>query len=183
MNKAFLQISLPVLLLSFFFTSCEKDETDKTALITGLWIQEKITEDGKEITLSNEEKSLSLLIEPNGVYRTYAKDAPSKEYFGAWTITGGTWLELTADIWRVNFNPLALTPANQWAKNHILTRFTLLNLSDNRMEIRLKTYTGEKKYSALFVESDRPVITTDNVDKINAEYETQKTYTYTFRKE
>ncbi|MDR2086533.1 MAG: hypothetical protein LBP72_05100 [Dysgonamonadaceae bacterium] len=182
MNKAFLQISVPVFFLLFFFTSCEKDETDKTALITGLWIQEKITENGEEIALSNEEKSLSLLIEPNGVYRTYAKDAPEKEHFGGWTITDNTWLELSADTWRVNSSPLE-DANNQWAKNHTQIRFTLLNLSDNSLEIRLKTYIGEKKYSPLFVEGERPLITTDNLDVISAEYKNMKTYTYTFRKE
>ncbi|MDR2805190.1 MAG: hypothetical protein LBB85_06030 [Dysgonamonadaceae bacterium] len=175
MNKTFLQKGLPFFLLLLFSLSCEKDEPDKTDLITGLWIQEKMTEDGEEITLSNEEKSLSLLIEPNGVYRTYAKDAVNKEHFGAWSITDNTWLELTADVWRV--------ASNQWAKNHTMVRFTLLELSDNRMEIRLKTYVGEKKYSALFVELDRPLITADNSEEINAEYKTQKTYIYTFRKE
>jgi hypothetical protein len=175
MNKAFLQTAIPFLLLLFFFTSCEKEETDKAGLITGLWIQEKITEDGEELTLSTEEKNLSLLIEPNGVYRTYAKDAPNKEHFGAWSITDNTWLELTTDVWRVN--------SDQWVKNHIIERFTLLDLSNNRMEIRLKTYVGEKKYSALFVEGDRPLITADNSDEISAEYKSQKTYIYTFRKE
>jgi CMP-2-keto-3-deoxyoctulosonic acid synthetase len=86
-------------------------------------------------------------------------------------------------VWRVNANPLEQTPVNQWAKNHILTRFTILSLSDSRLEIRLKTYAGEKKYSALFVEGDRPLITTTNLDAINEEYKTLKTCIYTFRKE
>ncbi|MDR1632528.1 MAG: hypothetical protein LBR97_06580 [Dysgonamonadaceae bacterium] len=183
MNKIRLQICLPVLLASFFLLSCEKDEPDKTASMSGLWIQEKITVDGVEMVLPDDAKSLSLLIEPNGVYRTYAKDATDKEHFGAWTITDNTWLEITADTWRLNANPLTQTPANQWAKNHVLTRFTVLNVSDSRLEIRLKTYEGEKKYSALFVEESRPLITGDNLDKINEEYKTLKTYIYTFGKE
>jgi hypothetical protein len=183
MNKIYLQIVLLVFLPLCFFTACQKDETSKTDLITGLWTQEGITEDGVEMTLPDDAKSLKLLIESNGVYRSYAKDATVKEHYGAWTVTDDTWLEITADMWRVNANPLEQTLANQWAKNHILTRFTILNLSGNRLEIRLKTYVGEKKYSALFVEGDRPLITTTNLDAINEEYKTLKTYIYTFRKE
>jgi hypothetical protein len=176
MNKPFLQTALPFLLLLFFSTACENGETDKTASITGLWIQQKITEDGEEIPLPDREKSLSLLIEPNGVYRTYAKDAPNaKEHFGVWTVTDDTWLEMTADLWRVS--------SGQWAKNHIAVRFTIMELSDNILEIRLKTYVGERKYSALFVEGNRPPVTADNSDEISAEYKELKTYIYTFHKE
>jgi hypothetical protein len=183
MNRICLQICLPVFLLLCFFTACQEDETGKADVITGLWTQESITEDGVEMTLPEDAKSLKLLIEPNGVYRSYAKEATLKEHYGAWTVTDDNWLEITADLWRVNANPLEQTAANQWAKNHSLTRFTILNLSDNRLEIRLKTYAGEKKYSALFVEGDRPLITTTNLDAINGEYKTLKTYIYTFRKE
>ncbi|MDR1682269.1 MAG: hypothetical protein LBS25_02620 [Candidatus Symbiothrix sp.] len=176
MNK--LHFLLSLLFGIAVFTSCEKEEPDKTALISGLWIQEILTEEGVEMPSQN----LSLLIESNGVYRTYAKDAAAKEHFGAWTITDNTWLEITTDIWRVASNPLSQTPDNQWAKNHILTRFTILSVSDKRLEIRLKTYAGEQKYSTLFVEGDRPLITESNEEAIQREYKTLKTYIYTFRK-
>ena len=182
MKKILLLYSFVVVFTLLFFTCCEKDEPDKTTLLTGLWAQEKITEDGAEIPLSTEESSLSLLIEANGVYRTYAKNAAVKEHYGAWTLTDNTWLELSTDIYRVASNPLSQSIANQWAKNHQLTRFTLLELSNNRLEIRLKTYVGTKKYSALFVESARPPITADNFDTIDNEFKTEKTYIYTFIK-
>jgi hypothetical protein len=180
--QLFLQLLFPALFVLLLVASCKKNEPDKTSLIAGLWIQEKVTEDGVEMPLSNEEKSLSLLIEQNGAYRSYAKDAAQKEHFGVWTITDDTWLELSADSWRVVNGALTLSPENQWTKNHIPTRFTLLELSGNRLEIRLKTFTGNKKYSALFVEGIRPLITEENIETIDSEFKSQKTYIYTFIK-
>jgi hypothetical protein len=167
---------------SLFITSYENDEPDKASLVTGLWIQEKITEDGVEIPFSSEESSLSLLVEPNGVYRTYAKNAAVREHYGAWTLTDNTWFEFSADMYRMINNPVMQSGDNQWAKNHSLIRFTLLELSDNRLEIRLKTAVGTKKYSALFAEGVRPLITADNFLAIDNEFKTQKTYIFTFIK-
>jgi hypothetical protein len=170
-SKLYLLFLLPV----FFFIGCHEDESDKTGAIIGFWQQEKITEDGVEINLPAEQKSLGLLFESNGVYRTCAKDMPdNKEHFGAWTITDGQWLEMTVDTWRLN--------AGQWTKNHIPVRFSILKLSDNELEIRVKTYIGEKKYAALFVEIARPPVTSENLDAIQQEYMTLKTYIYTFKK-
>ena len=179
--KYFEIYSLLILLL-IFSQSCNKDD-DKVDLISGMWIQEKVTEDGVEMSLPVEQKSLSLLIESNGVYRTYAKDAiVAKDHFGAWSITDNTWFEITADTWHMNGNPLILPPANQWVRNHYLIRFTILSLSNDRLEIRLKTWVGEKQYSALFIEEVRPVITSENYDNIAQAYKTLKTYIYTFKK-
>ncbi|MDR0546965.1 MAG: hypothetical protein LBG77_05215 [Dysgonamonadaceae bacterium] len=178
MKKNSIILSLSFVFILLFNTSCE-EQTDKTGLLTGFWTQVSISEDGEEM----QTPALSLLIEPNGVYRTYAKDADTKEHYGVWTITDDTWLELTADIWRVINNPVAQSTAgNQWAKNHIPTRFTILSLSESILEIRLKTYVGYKKYSALFTEGVRPLITVDNLDEINDEFKVQKTYIYTFIK-
>ena len=178
-RKLFLIILLP----AFLFSACSKEESDKTSLIIGLWQQEKITEDGEEILLLPEQKSLSLFFESNGVYRTYAKDRPAdKEHFGAWSITDNQWLEMTVDTWRLNSNPVSQNPSDQWVKNHILVRFTILKLSSNELEIRVKTFVGERKYAALFTEDVRPLITAENVENIQMEYMTLKTYIYTFKK-
>lgn len=171
-----------IMLIAIGFTACNKDSDDKSILITGFWIQEKITEDGVEMSLQDEEKNLSLLLESNGVYRTFGKDAAVKEHTGAWTVTNNTWLELTLDKWQLVNDPLSQTPANQWRKNHVLTRFTILSLTNDRMELRLKTYIGDKKYSALFTENIRPVITTTNLEEIQTEYRSLKTYVYTFKR-
>jgi hypothetical protein len=182
MKRNFLSLTWIVLFTLLLTTTCEKEDPNKASLLTGLWVQERITEDGVEIPLPNEEKSLSLLIEPNGVYRTYAKDAAQKELFGAWTVTDNTWLELSTDIWRIVANPVEQSAANQWQKNHILIRFTILEISGNRLEIRLQTYIGNKKYSALFVEGVRPLITEENLEEIDGEFKILKTYIYTFVK-
>ena len=178
-RKLFLIILLP----AFLFSACREDENDKAALITGLWQQEKITEDSEEIILPEEQKSLSLFFESNGVYRTYAKDGlVNKEHFGAWSITDNQWLEMTVDTWSLNSNPVSQNPSNQWIKNHILERFTILKLSNDELEIRIKTFVGERKYAALFTEIVRPLITTENVNNVQQEYMTLKTYIYTFKK-
>lgn len=178
----YFEISSLLILLLIFSPSCNKDD-DKVDLISGLWTQEKVTEDEVEMSLPVEQKSLNLLIESNGVYRTYAKDAiVAKEHYGAWSITDNKWLEITADIWHINGDPLILPPANQWIRNHYLIRFTILSLSNDRLEIRIKTWVGEKKYSALFIEEARPVITSANFDEISQAYKTLKTYIYTFKK-
>lgn len=166
------------LLSAFFLFACEENQTDKKIQITGLWIQERITENDVELP----EENASILIESNGVYRTYAKNAQVKEHYGAWTITDATWLELTVDTWRMQTNPLDKIPEDQWFKNHILTRFTILKLSNSQLEIRIRTYEGERKYSALFVENTPPLLTESNFTEIDTEYKTLKTYIYTFRK-
>jgi len=182
-NIYYIGMSSLLVLLFFLFSGCKKDDIDKTDLISGLWIQEKVTEDGRDLTLPEYQRSLSLLIESNGVYRSYAKDAiVAKEHYGAWSITDNTWLEMTVDQWHFNANPVSLPPANQWIRNHLLTRFTILSLTGDRLEIRIKTFVGEKKYSAMFVEQVRPVITNANYDEISEEYMAIKTYIFTFKK-
>jgi hypothetical protein len=178
-RKLFLIFLLP----AFLFCACKEDDSDKTGLINGLWQQEKITEEDVEINLSADRKNICLLFESNGVYRTYAKDrSADKEHFGAWSITDNQWLEITADTWRLNSDPVAQNPSNQWVKNHIPVRFTILKLSDNELEIRMKTFIGEQKYAALFTEDTRPPITSENLETIQQEFMTQKTYIYTFKK-
>jgi hypothetical protein len=184
MNTKLLSLSLLVLISAFFFSACNDDDDNEQAVkLAGLWVQEKVTEDGTEINFPAEQKNIRLFFESNGVYRTYAKDMPAnQEHFGAWTITDNTWLELTVDTWHVTSDPLSQKPENQWVKNHILTRFTILTLSDNVLEIRIKHFVGETKYAALFVENARPVVTSENMEEIQQDYKIIKTYIYTFKK-
>lgn len=173
------KLALIFLLFACLFSSCKEDESDKVDSIVGLWQQEKVTEDGTEI----DPPTVSLFFESNGIYRTYAKDMPAnKEHFGAWSITDNQWLEMTADTWRLNSDPVAQNPANQWVKNHIPVRFSILKSSGNELEIRVKTFVGEQKYAALFTENNRPPVTSENLEAIQQEFRTQKTYIYTFKK-
>jgi len=63
MKRNIHKIILPALfaLVVFLFAACNSDPDDKSALITGLWIQEKITEDGVEMPLQDEEKTLKFI--------------------------------------------------------------------------------------------------------------------------
>lgn len=181
-QKIILRI-LPLLFCLFSLSSCQKDEDKKEDLLPGLWIQQSITEDGVSMLLADDEKDLSLLIEANGVYRTYAKNGlKEKNHFGAWSVTNDEWLELLGDTWRLHTNAIALPAANQWAFNHVPNRFTILSVNANELQIRIKTSVGERRYFAFFVEKPRPVVTTQNVEQLVKDFQTFKTYIFTFKK-
>jgi hypothetical protein len=163
------------------FLSCKDDALDQN-LFNGLWMPEQITEDGQTVNLSNAEKSLKLLIEDNGVYRTFSTDGiTSSEHYGTWITTDDKWIDFTIDTWHVATDPTE-TKEGVWRKNHLLTRFTIISITDRQMVIRIKTYIGEKKYSTMFVENQRPSLTLQNIDDIKTEFKTYKTYIFTFRK-
>jgi hypothetical protein len=91
------------------------------------------------------------------------------------------------------------TVQKQWSKYHIQYRFTILKLTDSEMEIRIKTFVGEKKYALIFspdpadfVELDiaegmvnyfPKLVTDDNYWDIQQEFRTLKTYMFKFEKE
>ncbi|MDD3078806.1 MAG: hypothetical protein PHH37_06850 [Paludibacter sp.] len=169
---------------AFVFSSCN-DEIDSD-LFTGLWVQQSITEDGQEVSLSEKEKNLELLIESNGVYRTHTNNddgSGSTEYYGAWTVTDSKWIEFSVNTWTLESDAYTLSESDQWNENHVLTRFTILSVDADMMQIRIKTYVGNKKYSPLFVVHDRPLVTEDNYSQITNEYKELKTYIFTFVKQ
>lgn len=183
-NVQNLFIVIFILTAGLLSTSCSDDVVNYTDSIEGLWIQEKVTEDGIVMNLPLEEQSVKLLIESNGVYRTYTKDMPTnKSSNGTWIISDNKWLDITVDKWTMAANVLNLAPANQWKKNHFRIRFSILSITDKNMEIRVKTYVGEKSFSTLFIERARPIVTKDNYDSLNGEFKTIKTYIFSFRKQ
>jgi len=132
----------------------------------------------------------------------------------------GKWINFTTDKWQ--FIPTLSTDSNkvnltyktnaptsidtlatvkkQWSKYHIQSRFTILKLTDIEMEIRLKTFVGEKKYAFIFAPNPadfvelKPVaagainyspklVTDQNYWIIRKEYQTLKTYIFKFKKE
>lgn len=227
MKKAYYFI---ILLFSLsLFSSCEKDKFEERD-IAGLWKQESITVDGVPATLTPEEASCKLLIEPNGIYRSYHttfknynKGNGPVSFYGTWSITDGEWVNFTVDKWKMiaalssDSNKVSLayksgaptvidtvvTVQKQWKKFHIQTRFTILKLSGNEMELRLKTFVAEKKYAFLFAPSPSdfievvlnkgtasesstylPKLVTDQrYWEITKEYQTLSTYVFKFRKE
>ena len=87
-NVQNLFIVIFILTAGLLSTSCSDDVVNYTDSIEGLWIQEKVTEDGIVMNLPLEEQSVKLLIESNGVYRTYTKDMPTnKSSNGTWIIS------------------------------------------------------------------------------------------------
>lgn len=183
----FFKILCIIFFVPILFSSCNDDDDLKVQLFEGLWIQEQVTEDGQVLTLSEKEKNLQLLIEGNGIYRTFTTDGvTSIQQYGAWTTTDGKWIDFNTDIWHVKVMPSVEDDGTikngEWGTNHVLSRFTVLSLTNEKMEIRMKTYVGEIKYSPVFVAHDRPQITFDNIDELVKEYKTLKTYIFTFKK-
>lgn len=218
-----------ILILSMLaIYSCEKDSYEEGSAV-GLWKQVSVTEDGTPMTLTPEQENCQLLIEANGTVRYYHQAFSSynngkgpTSFYGTWSMLDGKWINFTTDKWQfiptlssdsdkvvlsykkdANNNTVIDTLASvqkQWSQYHIQSRFTILNLSGNEMEIRLKTFVGEKKYAFLFAPDPSDfielknvaagkqpyipkLVTDDNYWTIRKEYQTLKTYVFKFSKE
>jgi hypothetical protein len=212
----------------FLYTSCQKD-TYSPNLAVGLWKQVSVTEDGVPMTLTPEQDTCELLVDENGAYRCYHQSFKSynngngpTSFYGTWSVLDGTWINFTTDKWQliaqltsdsdkvvlaykkdINNNTVIDTlnsVQKQWSQYHEQSRFTILQLSNSVMEIRLKTFVGEKKYALLFAPSPSdfielkpapagkliyiPKLVTDqNYWIIQNELKTLKTYIFKFKKE
>jgi len=209
------------------FYSCVEEQFPAGDM-TGLWKQVSVTEDGEVLSLTPEQSSCELLIDANGVYRCYQQSFKSYNqgngptvFFGTWSILDDKWVNFTTDKWEIiatlstdsakvnltykkNANNQTVIDTNttvqkQWAKYHIQSRFTILKLTSTEMQIRLKTFVGEKKYALLFAPDPAdfielnvaagktnysPKLVTDaNYWVIQKELRTQKTYIFKFEKQ
>jgi len=222
-----INILLILFLPLFFITSCQKEEFDE-GTITGLWKQVSVTEDGVAMTLAPEQEACRILIEANGVCRYYHHsflkfnngNGPTS-FYGTWSTLDGQWINFTTDKWQFvpsltsdsskvvltykQVNNLSVIDTltsvkKQWNKYHIQSRFTILRLTSDEMEIRLKTFVGEKKYALLFAPDPTDfielktvssgavnyipkLVTDDNYWTIRKEFQTMKTYVFTFKRE
>jgi hypothetical protein len=222
--------SLFILIFSLFaLFSCEEEKYEEIAAI-GLWKQVSVTEDGIPMNLTPEQEACQLLIDANGAYRyyhqsfkNYNKGAGPTKFYGTWSIVDGQWINFTTDKWQfiatissdsnkvnLSYKKDAITKLTvidtlvsvqkQWSLYHIQSRFTILQLSADELEIRLKTFEGEKKYAQLFapapsdfielttVAAGKPnyiprLVTDNNYWTIRKEFQTLKTYVFKFRKE
>lgn len=151
---------------------CEKD-AGYPNLISGFWAQDAILEDGATVELSDCEKSTRLLVEPNGVYRLYSScDALQRS--GTWIITNTDMLDLSMDRWN---------GSNKYESYPV--RFTILRMSESEMEIRIKTFIGDRKKLVLFTPLAQDVITgltPDQLLELDRLNKTLRTYTYRFTK-
>jgi hypothetical protein len=146
-------------------------------------------------------------------------------FYGTWSSLDGQWINFTTDKWK--FGPALSsdsskvslktkqyiidndtiigidtlnTVKSQWSKYHQQSRFTILQLTDDVMEIRLKTFVGEKKYALLFapdpadfielktvssgtINYSPKLVTDENYWIIRKEFQTLKTYVFTFKRE
>jgi hypothetical protein len=219
---------LILLLPLFLYTSCQKD-TFNPSLAVGLWKQVSVTEDGVPMTLTPEQDICKLLVDENGAYRCYHQSFKSynngngpTSFYGTWSMLDGTWINFSTDKWQliatltsdsdkvvlaykkdINNNTVIDTlnsVQKQWSQYHEQARFTILQLSATVMEIRLKTFVGEKKYAQLFAPAPSdfielkpapagksiyiPKLVTDqNYWVIKNELQTLKTYIFKFKKE
>ncbi|HNW49708.1 MAG TPA: hypothetical protein PKH79_01415 [Prolixibacteraceae bacterium] len=212
----------------FYLSSCQEDEFTESSA-TGLWQQVSVTEDGEQMALTPEQEACKILIEPNGVCRYYHQafkdynngDGPTS-FYGTWSMLDGQWINFTTDKWqfvptltsdssKVNLSykkdannqtiiDTLTSVKKQWNKYHIQSRFTILQLTDEVMEIRLKTFVGEKKYAFIFapdpadfielkqvssgsINYSPKLVTDDNYWIIRKEFQTLKTYVFTFKRE
>jgi len=217
---------LILLLPLVVFFSCQDEMYNESAMV-GLWQQVSVSEDGVAMALTPEQESCQILIEANGACRyfhksfiSYNNGAGPTTFYGTWSMLDGKWINFTTDKWQ--FIPTLSTDSNkvnltyktnaptsidtlatvkkQWSKYHIQSRFTILKLTDIEMEIRLKTFVGEKKYAFIFAPNPadfvelKPVaagainyspklVTDQNYWIIRKEYQTLKTYIFKFKKE
>jgi len=169
MNK----IISSLLIFLLMFSSCKKD-TDNISLLPGFWTQESILEDGNPVTMSACEQSTRLLIEQNGIYRMYSS-CDDQQRYGTWIITGNTKLDMSLDHWN---------GSNKYESFPV--RFTIVKLTGTELEIRVKTYIGERKKTVMFTPLPQDVLTgktPEELLQLDRYNKTLKTYTYRFVKQ
>lgn len=169
MNRLIFLILVSVLAIS---PGCKKD-SGYPDLISGFWAQESILSDGNPAEMSECELSTRLLVEPNGIYRLYSS-CDDRQRSGTWIITGDNMLDLSMDRWN---------GSNKYEPYPV--RFSILNLTETEMEIRIKTFIGDRKKLVLFTPLPQDTLSGKTpaelleLDRIN---KTLRTYTYRFIK-
>lgn len=172
--------------LAILLSGCEK-ESYSTDMV-GLWELQTIEEDGVNTYVPGE-KAVMLLFEQNGVYRsnqdnslTNSNDV-SPYYYGAWSVTDNKWLEMGIDCWKLSLSPLSSTNwKDQWIPMHLPVRFTIMELTEETLVLRIRNFVGDVKYSVMFSEPTMPQITEENYDQVSSEFKTLCTYVYRFKR-
>jgi len=170
MNK---KLSVFLIFLFALISGCEKEtENPFNSLLPGFWTQTSITIDGENQSLTPCEQSTRLLIEQNGIYRLYSS-CDEVQRPGTWLISDDDMLDLSMD--RRNGDSYYSFPV----------RFTILELSSNTLEIRIKTYVGERKKTVMFTPlppDDTSEMTAEERFALDQENKTLQTYIYRFTK-
>lgn len=169
-------IKFLLLLLPFFLFACA-DKEEFAGELSGHWIQEEALSDGISV-MTEEERQLTILFEANGIYRMY-DPCYKKEHAGTWLISDGDWLNMSMDkiIGRNSSD-------GSYRYGQVLVRFTILQLTDEVLELRIKTFFGERKKTIMFsqMEQDPSVLEPDEALALDTENKTTHTYEYRFRR-
>jgi hypothetical protein len=169
MSKLIFPCLMLILALS---PGCEK-EAGYPDLIPGFWAQEAILDDGIPVVMSACEQSTRLLMEQNGVYRLYSS-CDNVQRSGTWIITNVSMLDLSMDRWN---------GSNKYESYPV--RFTILNLSATELEIRIKTFIGDRKKMVMFTPAAQDTLagkTPGELLELDRYNKTLKTFTYRFVK-
>lgn len=164
-----------ILILSVI--SC-KDEVDLSSQLPGFWRQDRVYIDEVPVELSAGERNTSLFMESNGVYRLF-DGATRKEHPGTWLFSDEEWLNMSMDkIQGKNTD-------GSYRLGQVLVRFTLLNVSDNEMELRIRTYLFERKLTVMFnlmKQDDTTGMSENELLELDTQNKRLHVYRYVFKK-
>lgn len=167
---------LGLVFLLFTFSSCSEDQ-NFTNELSGYWQQVAAYDDG-ELCSTEKEEHLSILFEANGMYRMF-DPCSEKEHAGTWLVTDENWLSMSMDkIAGINSSD------GSYRYTPVLTRFTITRLEGNEMELRIKTFLGERKKSIMFsqMEQDSQPVSPEEALELDTKNKELHTYTYQFRR-
>ena len=175
MNKLKIPVFLAILI--FVFLSC-KDEKDLSGSLTGYWKQEEIIIDNQSQILSNAERNTSILLEINGVYRLF-DGVNAVEHEGTWLFSDGDWLNMSVDKIQ------GKNQDNTYRFNQVLVRFSILKVSNEFLELRIKTFSYERKLTVMFnllSQDDTSGLTDEEKLALDSQNKVQHTYRYLFKR-
>ncbi|WP_455584048.1 hypothetical protein [Bacteroides sp.] len=173
--KRVVYLLLGIILISI--VSCD-DDTDLSPLLSGFWKQTQVFIDDESVNLSEGELNTSLLVEANGVYRLY-DGVTQKEHPGTWLLSDENWFNLSMDkIQGKNTD-------GSYRFGQVLVRFTVVNVNDNEMELRIKTYLFERKLTVMFnlmEQDDTSGMSGEEKLELDTQNKRLHTYRYVFKK-
>ncbi len=165
-------------LMLLFVFSCKDEDTDLSPQLTGYWKQDQVYIDDVAQSLTPGELNTTLLFEANGVYRLF-DGLRNQEHPGTWLFSDEEWLNLSMD--KIQGKNTDGTP--KFAQ--ILVRFTILDVNENTLELRIKTYLFERKLTVMFnlMDQDNTTgMTGEQLLALDTKNKELHTYRYIFRR-
>ncbi len=163
---------LPLLLL-VSLASCS-EEVGYEMMLPGHWRQVEATCDGESV-MKEAEKELTILFEANGIYRMYDPCA-GMEHAGTWLYSNEEWLNVSMDkILGKNSSD------GSFRYGQVLVRFTILQLTRETLELRIKTFLGERKKLIMFSQMEQDGEPATEEERLALDTENKKTHTYIYK--